>query len=80
MEWQVNNGNKNDDFVIQSQLLNQDLIRTVDPTPFWGIGDRDLESQDVSSPDSRNAKSQKRLMHKVVVTAHGHKKGRSQSR
>jgi hypothetical protein len=54
--------NKNVDFAIceiaiQSQLLNQALIRTVDPTPFRGIGDRDLESRDVSSPDSRNAKS-----------------------
>jgi hypothetical protein len=48
------------------------LIRTVDPTPFRGIGDRDLESRDASSPDSRNAKSRKRLMHKAVVTALGH--------
>jgi hypothetical protein len=51
---------------------NQALIRTVDPTPFRGIGDRDLESRDASSPDSRNAKSRKRLMHKAVVTALGH--------
>jgi hypothetical protein len=54
--------NKNVDFAIceiaiQSQPLNQALIRTVDPTPFRGIGDRDLESRDVSSPDSRNVKS-----------------------
>jgi hypothetical protein len=48
------------------------LIRTVDPTPFQGIEDRDLESQDASSPDSRNAKSRKCLMHKAVVTALGH--------
>jgi hypothetical protein len=48
------------------------LIRTVDPTPFRGIGDRDLESRDASSPDSQNAKSRKRLMHKAVVTALGH--------
>jgi hypothetical protein len=26
---------------------DQVLIRTVDPTPFRGIGDRDLESRDV---------------------------------
>jgi hypothetical protein len=48
------------------------LIGTVDPTPFRGIGDRDLESRDASSPDSRNEKSRKRLMHKAVVTALGH--------
>jgi hypothetical protein len=48
------------------------LIGTVDPTPFRGFGDRDLESRDASSPDSRNAKSRKHLMHKAVVTALGH--------
>ena len=48
------------------------MIRTVDPTPFWGIGDRDLESQDVASPNSQNAKLRKRLMHKAVVTALDH--------
>ena len=77
--------NKNVDFaiceiVIQSQPLNQALIRTVDPMPFRGIRDRDLESRDVSSLDSRNEKLRKRLMHKDVVIAHGHEKGRSQSR
>jgi hypothetical protein len=40
--------------------------------PFWGFGDRDLESRDASSPDSQNVKSRKCLMHKVVVTALGH--------
>jgi hypothetical protein len=48
------------------------LIRTVDPTPFRGIRDRDLESRDASSPDSQNTKSQKRLRHKVVVTTLGY--------
>ena len=48
------------------------LIRTVDPTPFRGIGDHDLESRDASSPDSRNAKSRKCLMHKAVVPALDH--------
>jgi hypothetical protein len=48
------------------------LIGTVDPTPFRGFGDHDLESQDASYPDSRNVKLQKRLMHKSVVTALGH--------
>jgi hypothetical protein len=48
------------------------LIRTVDPTPFRGIRDRDLESRDASSPDSRNAKARKRLRHKAVATALGH--------
>ena len=68
---------KNVDFmiceiVIQSQSLNGDMIRTIDPTPLRGIGDRDLESQYASSPDSQNAKARKRLMHKAVVTALGH--------
>jgi hypothetical protein len=63
-----------------SEPSDQVLIGTVDPTLFRGFGDRDLESRDASSPDSRNAKSRKRLMHKVVVTALGHEKGRSQSR
>jgi hypothetical protein len=49
----------------------QEMIRTIDPTLFRGIGDRDLESRDASSPDSRNAKSRKRL-HKAVVTTLGH--------
>jgi hypothetical protein len=44
---------------------------TIDSTPFQGIGDRDLESRDASSPDSRNAKSRKCLIHKAVVTALG---------
>jgi hypothetical protein len=48
------------------------LIGTVDPTPFRGFGDRDLESRDASSPDSRNAKSRKRFMHKAVITTLGH--------
>jgi hypothetical protein len=48
------------------------LIGTVDPTPFRGFGDHKLESRDASSPDSQNAKSQKCLMHKAVVTALGH--------
>jgi hypothetical protein len=34
--------------------------------------DRNLESKDASSPDSRNEKSRKCLMHKAVVTALGH--------
>jgi hypothetical protein len=68
------------EIAIQSQPLNQALIRTVDPTPFRGIGDHDLEIRDVSYLDSRNAKSQNHLMHKVLVTALGHEKGRSQSR
>ena len=40
--------------------------------PFRGFRDRDLESQDASSPDSRNAKSRKRLLHKAEVTTLGH--------
>jgi hypothetical protein len=44
--------------------------------PFRGFGDRDLESRDASSPDSRNAKSRKRFMDKRVVTAIGHIDGR----
>jgi hypothetical protein len=48
------------------------LIETVDPMPFRGFGDCDLESQDASSRDSRNAKLRKRLMHKAMVTALGH--------
>ena len=40
-----------------SELLDQVLIETVDPTLFRGFGDRDFESRDASSPDSRNAKS-----------------------
>jgi hypothetical protein len=70
-------GNKNAkivicDMAIQSQPLNRDQIWTVDHTPYRGIGDRELESPDASSPDSRNAKSRKRLMHKAVVTSLGH--------
>jgi hypothetical protein len=68
------------EIAIQSQPLNEAMIRITDPMPFRGIGDHDLESQDVSSPESRNAKSRKHLMHKVVVTSHGHEKGRSQSK
>jgi hypothetical protein len=45
------------DMVIQSQPLNQALIRTVDPMPLRGIGDRDLEGRDATSPDPRNANS-----------------------
>ena len=55
-----------------SEPSDQVLIRTVDPTPFRGIRDRDLESRDASSPDSQNTKSQKRLRHKVVVTTLGY--------
>jgi hypothetical protein len=45
---------------------------TVDPMPFRGIGDYELESRDVSSLDSQNLKSRNRLMHKAVVTVLGH--------
>jgi hypothetical protein len=48
------------------------LIGTVAPTPFRGIGDRNLESRDASSSESRNEKSRMRLMHKAVVTSLGH--------
>ena len=45
---------------------------TIDPTPFQGIGDRDLESRDASSPDSRNAKSRKERYEQVLGHGHGH--------
>jgi hypothetical protein len=69
--------NKNLDFAmcditIQSWPLKQVHIWTVGSTPCRSFMDRDLESRDASSPDSRNAKSRKRLMHKAVVTALGH--------
>jgi hypothetical protein len=48
------------------------FIGTVDPMPFRGFGDHELESRYASSPDAQNAKSQKHLMHKAVVTALGH--------
>jgi hypothetical protein len=35
-----------------SEPSDQVLIGTVDPTPFRGFGDHDLESQDASYPDS----------------------------
>jgi hypothetical protein len=49
MERKVNNATRMLDFAIceiaiQSQPLNQALIKTVDPMPFRGIEDRDLES------------------------------------
>jgi hypothetical protein len=53
----------------RSESSDHVLIGTIDSTPFRGFGDRDLESRDASSPDSRNAKSQKCLMHKAVVTS-----------
>jgi hypothetical protein len=82
MEWQVNNAtrmmiSRYAKLGIKSQPLNQALIRTIDPTPFQGIGDHDLESRDVSSLDSRNEKSRKCFMHKAMVIAHGHERGRS---
>ena len=48
---------RNAKIVKWSEPSDQVLIGIVDPTPFRGIGDRDLVSRDASSLDSRNAKS-----------------------
>ena len=55
-----------------SEPSDQVLIEIVDPMPFRGFGDHELESRDASSPDSWNVKSWKHLMHTAVVTALGH--------
>jgi hypothetical protein len=45
------------DMAIQSQPLNQVHIWTVGSTPSRSFTDRDLESRNDSSPDSRDARS-----------------------
>jgi hypothetical protein len=67
---------------IQSQLLNQVHIWTTGSTPSQSFVDRDLESRNDSSPDSRDARSrfnqgpldQEDTWQKIVISLTGKSK------